>query len=678
MTLPTQNEWLFALKTFAAAMLALGIGFWADLDRPYWAMATVYVASQAQAGTTRAKAIFRLTGTLMGAAAAVALVPNLVDAPALLVGALAAWVTICLGLSLLDRTPRGYVFMLAGYTAAIIGFPSVGAPGTIWDTALARTEEISLGIVCATLVSILVFPRHIAPIIAQRTADWLAQGRQWATDVLGEVEMSDQTRADRRRLAADIIDIGILAGQLRYDPVDQRACADAARALHGRLLMLLPLLNSIASRLAVMRAAGAVPEGMAALLEQTASLIRGAAGPQDFTKLRAGIAVLQAQADRSAKWQDIMAVGLLMRLRELADLFGDTLALQAHIKAGRRHLPPLAGGMEIEATSLQHRDGFMALFSGVSAGLAVVAVCAFWIGAAWTEGAVAAEMTAVACCFFASQDDPTPAILQFMRWTAVAIIVDAIYLFAIMPAIDGFALLIAVLAPAFVFFGLLMARPARAPIGMALGVNGATLLALQGNYSADFPSFANGAVATILGMSAAAVITGLIRSVGADWSAWRLIRANWASLAEAALQRGRGDRAAVAGLMLDRIGLVAQRLARLSPEQADLRIGLNIVDLRRARHDLPAQAVRALDDVLDGLAAHYRALVHGPLIQPAWTADAALLARLDRAVGVLASVPACAARQDGLLGVVGMRTALFPEAAPYAPAPPPFRMRQAA
>ena len=686
MTLPTQNEWLFALKTFAAAMLALGIGFWADLDRPYWAMATVYIASQAQAGTTRAKAVFRLMGTVIGAAAAVALVPNLVDAPVLLVAALAAWLTTCLSLSLLDRTPRGYVFMLAGYTAAIIGFPSVGSPGTIWDTALARTEEISLGIVCATLVSILVVPRHVAPIIAQRTAGWLAQGRPWTIDVLGQVEMSDAARADRRRLAADIIDIGVLADQLRYDPVDQRACADAARALHGRLLMLLPLLNSIASRLAVMHAAEAVPAALAALLADTAAPIRSAGDTQDFAALRSRIAALQAQADRSSAWRDIMAVGLLMRLRELVDLFGDSLALQAHIKAGRRHLPPLAGTQQIEAGTLQHRDGFMALFSGVSAGVAVLTVCAFWIGAAWTEGAIAAEMTAVACCFFAAQDDPSPAILQFMRWTAVAIVIDAIYLFAIMPAIDGFPLLIAVLAPAFVFFGLLMARPARAPIGMALGVNGATLLALQGNYSADFPSFANGAVATILGMSAAAVITGLIRSVGADWSTWRLIRANWASLAEAAVQRGRGDRASVAGLMLDRIGLVAQRLGKLSPEQApntaklqaDLRIGLNIVDLRRARHDLPAQAVRALDDVLDGLAVHYRALVHGPLIQPAWDAEPGLLARLDRAIGVLACVPACAARQDGLLGVVGMRTALFPQAAPYAPAPPPFHMRQAA
>jgi uncharacterized membrane protein YccC len=31
---------VFALKTFAAAMLALVIALWLDLPRPYWAMAT--------------------------------------------------------------------------------------------------------------------------------------------------------------------------------------------------------------------------------------------------------------------------------------------------------------------------------------------------------------------------------------------------------------------------------------------------------------------------------------------------------------------------------------------------------------------------------------------------------------------------------------------------------------
>jgi len=69
---------VFALKTFAAAMLALVIALWLDLPRPYWAMATVYITSQPLAGATSSKAFYRVLGTVLGASVTVAMVPNLV------------------------------------------------------------------------------------------------------------------------------------------------------------------------------------------------------------------------------------------------------------------------------------------------------------------------------------------------------------------------------------------------------------------------------------------------------------------------------------------------------------------------------------------------------------------------------------------------------------------------
>jgi predicted membrane metal-binding protein len=63
----------------------------------------------------------------------VILIPNLVNAPEVLTVALALWVGLCLYFSLLDRTPSSYVLMLAGYTAAFVGFPAVADPGTIFD-----------------------------------------------------------------------------------------------------------------------------------------------------------------------------------------------------------------------------------------------------------------------------------------------------------------------------------------------------------------------------------------------------------------------------------------------------------------------------------------------------------------------------------------------------------------
>ena len=88
----TSRDWFFALKVALAALLAMGIAFWVDLPRPYWAVTSVYMVSQPLTGATTSKAAYRLYGTILGAVAAVALVPSLVNVPALLCVALALWI----------------------------------------------------------------------------------------------------------------------------------------------------------------------------------------------------------------------------------------------------------------------------------------------------------------------------------------------------------------------------------------------------------------------------------------------------------------------------------------------------------------------------------------------------------------------------------------------------------
>jgi len=92
-------------------MLAFSIALLLDMPRPYWAMASVYITSNQFTGATRSKAVYRIVGTLIGAAGTIVLVPNLANAPELLSFGIALWVGIFLYLSLIDGTPRSYVFM---------------------------------------------------------------------------------------------------------------------------------------------------------------------------------------------------------------------------------------------------------------------------------------------------------------------------------------------------------------------------------------------------------------------------------------------------------------------------------------------------------------------------------------------------------------------------------------
>jgi hypothetical protein len=121
---PHARQWLFSLKAFAAAMLALYIALFFGLPRPYWAMATVYFVSNPLTGATRSKAAYRVAGTLLGATAAVVTVPQLVNMPIVLMGAISLWIMVLVYLSLLQRSPRSYVFLLAAYTLPIVALPA--------------------------------------------------------------------------------------------------------------------------------------------------------------------------------------------------------------------------------------------------------------------------------------------------------------------------------------------------------------------------------------------------------------------------------------------------------------------------------------------------------------------------------------------------------------------------
>jgi uncharacterized membrane protein YccC len=248
------------------------------------------------------------------------------------------------------------------------------------------------------------------------------------------------------------------------------------------------------------------------------------------------------------------------------------------------------------------------------------------------------------------------------------VVIDAVILFGLLPPATSFEMVVLALAPVFIPFGLLIATPATMQIGMALGANGATLLGIQATYSADFAGFANSGLALMVGMALGAVITALMRSVGAEWSVRRLLRANWVSLAEAARGYGRGDREQLAAILLDRVALVATRLSASDPDSdvhrlrplADIRVGLNVVELRRGRRGLPAAARTAVEAALDALAGHFATLARGGDATP----PPGMVADLHRALEAVGRAPRDEAQRNALQGLVGIYRGLCPARTP--------------
>jgi uncharacterized membrane protein YccC len=218
-----------------------------------------------------------------------------------------------------------------------------------------------------------------------------------------------------------------------------------------------------------------------------------------------------------------------------------------------------------------------------------------------------------------------------------------------------------------------MAIPRFAPIGLALGVGLSFNLALQPGYAADMAAFLNSATAVIIGALTGLAVTKLIRVVGAEAGARRLLRAGWRDLAALAERTFQPTRAEWASQMLDRVGLLMPRLSRAGrhPELEtadalrDLRTGVVMIELEAVAKNLNERAQDAMTHVFDGIAAHFRALAHGRRQIP----TPVLLAYIDRLIGDILATDCPSARRKGLAAAVSLRRNLYPEAPPYAGEP---------
>jgi uncharacterized membrane protein YccC len=657
---------IYSLNSFVAMSLALFIGFAADLERPYWSILTVYITVQPLTGALRSKAVYRVLGTFLGGIAAIVLIPNFVNMPLVLSMLMAGWTGLCLFLSLLDRTPRSYVFLLGGYTMGIIGFPIVDNPLAVFDTTVSRVEEIIIGILCATFVHTIFFPREVTVALNNRVEGFLRDARRWISGALKGLAGSHEEQ-ERRRLASDVTELEMLATHLPFDTANLRPQTRAVAALQDSFAMLLPLISSVEDRMRALMAINALPQDLRLLAGEVGLFIeRPAITDEEAEALRARCAATAPHIDFSspqATWRSLLTISAALRMTDLVDVWRDSLALAAYVRNPASPPPRINELVRKRSRRPLHSDPGLAFLSAAALFIAVFGTCVFWIGTSWTAGSAAATFAAVFSSFFASLDDPAPAIERFLFWVIAAFPIALFYQFAVLPAIDGYAMLILVFAPFYLVLGYLQADAVQytRAIPLILGVTGS--LSLQNTYDADFTSFVNSFIGIILGVVASLWATQVFRSVGAAWSARRILKRGWRDLADLAEGRRRDDRFDWTSVMLDRVGLLTPRLALAEhPEEffatdalADLRAGLNLIILRdaAATRELP-EMKRVLHLIAEG----YERRIKGS----AEAFGPGLLEALDDTIAALVRVPAEQRDIQVPASLIGLRRALYPSA----------------
>lgn len=96
--------------------------------------------------------MFRLVGTIAGAALAIALVALFPQSRMGFFLSLAIWGGLCAFAATALRNFAAYAAMLAGITAAVVALDSIPAPDQVLNVAISRASTTAIGILVTTLV----------------------------------------------------------------------------------------------------------------------------------------------------------------------------------------------------------------------------------------------------------------------------------------------------------------------------------------------------------------------------------------------------------------------------------------------------------------------------------------------------------------------------------------------
>lgn len=589
---------LYSARSFAAAMLAYYIALSIGLERPSWAIITVYIVSQTSVGASLSRSVYRLAGTVVGAGATVLIVPAFVNMPIVCSIILSGWITFCLYLSLLERTPRAYAFVLAGYTASLIGFPAVSDPGAIFNIAIVRVQEIMIGIFCAALIHRYVLPSRISGLFHIRLSKTLRAARQRVADTLAG---KPDAVSGPLRLALELQFLQGISHHIPYDFALSVPVRHARKAIHDRLARLIIVNCELHDRLPLI---AAMPADAQVLLDDIQAWF--ACEDEEVWKSTAealkkrSAQLAQRYAAQALNFEDALQASFVRWLTEAIVLMQQCERLSDaihHAKAApaRTENNPLKG-------YVFHRDPAGAARTSLGAFAIILSGCLVWIYSAWPDGGAAVSILGVCCTLFASFDTPAPHIVKYIIGCVWGIFLSLLYSFALLPQVSDFTVLVAVFAPVYLLAGSLQARPATTFMAMGITLTLPIMCELGARYSGDFAVAANTAVALLSATGFAVISMSLLQTVQADAAINRLLKLCQRDLRRSLKGVLKRDETYWTNLMIDRAALLLPRLQRsghasqlaLNHLLHALRIGLCVMQLRRCDTQADAELSEAL------------------------------------------------------------------------------------
>ncbi|HBL7238712.1 TPA: FUSC family protein [Serratia liquefaciens] len=510
----TAGQWRYALRNSLAMCLSLWVAFVLNLDEPYWALTSAAVVSFPTVGGVISKSIGRVFGSLVGAAASVAIAGHCLNDPWLFTLFIAAWIGLCTYISNHYQNNVSYAFALAGYTAAIIAFSTVNVTDTqqIFDIAQARVCEVITGILCGGLMMMILPSTSDGEALLTSLRRMHLRLLEHAA-MLWQPEITVRMRTSHEGVIGQILTMNLLRIQAFWSHYRLRRQNNLLNYMLHQQLRITSVISSLRRMLLNWPDR---PDNLASVLEQLLTELRN----PETDKYRLA-RILQQIAPQDPA--DYRHRAFWLRLRHFCWLYlGASRWLQRLESA-----TPVSDIQPPRVTSLaRHTDSYEAAYNGLRTFLCIVIGCAYWINTQWDAGSSALTLIAISCVLYSSTPSPINSITTLLKAVLLLSIACFVVKFGLMIQIDDFWLFCAFLFPVLVTMQMIkLQHPSYAALWGQLIVFMGSFLSVTNPPSYDYQSFINDSIGKIVGVLLAGLAFQILRPSSDKRKSRRIIRA---------------------------------------------------------------------------------------------------------------------------------------------------------
>ncbi|HIE0708129.1 FUSC family protein [Serratia nevei] len=510
----TGGQWRYALRNSLAMCLALWVAFVLELDEPYWALTSAAVVSFPTIGGVISKSIGRIFGSLIGAAASVAIAGHCLNDPWLFTLFIAAWIGLCTYISNHYQNNVSYAFALAGYTAAIIAFGTVNVTDTqqIFDIAQARVCEVITGILCGGLMMMILPSTSDGEALLTSLRRMQLRLLEHAA-MLWQPEITAQMRTSHEGVIGQILTMNLLRIQAFWSHYRLRRQNNLLNYLLHQQLRITSVISSLRRMLLNW------PDRPANLMPVMTQLLDELRDPAT-DKYRLARLLQQIAPHDPA---DYRHRAFWLRLRHFCWLY-----LRCNRWLQRLESATAVSDLQPpRVTSLaRHTDSYEAAYNGLRTFLCIVIGCAYWINTQWDAGSAALTLTAISCVLYSSTPSPINSVSTLLKAVLLLSVVCFVVKFGLMIQIDDFWVFCAFLFPILVTMQMLkLQNPPYAALWGQLIVFMGSFLTVSNPPSYDYQSFINDNIAKVVGVLLAGLAFQILRPSSDKRKSRRIIRA---------------------------------------------------------------------------------------------------------------------------------------------------------